>query len=375
MPRASSRSSSSASCSSAPHASSAAAVRRVGRRGRDPQRERERDEPLLRAVVQVPLDPAPRLVRRLDDAGARRLELDPGVDVGDRLPDELGERAQPRLGVPREGRADRAGRDGAPEPAVDDDRRRDGRTHAERAQLGGVLARHALVGVDPGRRERLLDPGERRRAADGDLPAGRERADAGSAPVGEHGREPRAVVAGRHRRIGVEVARHLARDELEDLVRRVLPRHHRGHAPQRPLLLQPAAQRQLEPLVLERERDGVAQRTAAERPVAAAAQHRGDAAAVVPHDRHVRRRGVDLARPAVRADPGLGIREPVRNIEPGSPSRAARLARAVPPPSASPARNEATGSVTTRPCSQDRGRQERRRAAARRARRRAGAPP
>ena len=139
---------------------------RRGGRGRDPERERERDEPLLRAVVQVALDPAARLVGRLDDAHARRLELDPGVDVGDRLPDELGERAEARLGVAREGRAGGPGRHGAPQPPVDDDRRADRRPHPQRAQLGRVLARHALVGVHPGGRERRLDPRERRRAAD-----------------------------------------------------------------------------------------------------------------------------------------------------------------------------------------------------------------
>ena len=39
------------------------------------ERERERDEPLLRAVVEVALEPAPGLVARLDDAGARRAQL------------------------------------------------------------------------------------------------------------------------------------------------------------------------------------------------------------------------------------------------------------------------------------------------------------
>ena len=35
------------------------------------QREQDCDEPLLRAVVEVPLEPLPCLVRRRDDAGAR----------------------------------------------------------------------------------------------------------------------------------------------------------------------------------------------------------------------------------------------------------------------------------------------------------------
>jgi hypothetical protein len=45
------------------------------RRLRRPQLERQRDELLLRPVVQVTLDPAPRCVGRRDDARARGLEL------------------------------------------------------------------------------------------------------------------------------------------------------------------------------------------------------------------------------------------------------------------------------------------------------------
>jgi hypothetical protein len=41
--------------------------------GREPQRERERDEPLLRAVVEVALQPAALGIAGLDDAGARRV--------------------------------------------------------------------------------------------------------------------------------------------------------------------------------------------------------------------------------------------------------------------------------------------------------------
>ena len=44
-------------------------------RARGPQRDRERDELLLRAVVQVALDPAPRGVRALHDPRARRAQL------------------------------------------------------------------------------------------------------------------------------------------------------------------------------------------------------------------------------------------------------------------------------------------------------------
>ena len=62
---------------------------------RHPQLKRERDEPLLRAVVQVPLEAAPLGVSGLDDAGARRGELLVRICVRDRLRDEIGEVAQP----------------------------------------------------------------------------------------------------------------------------------------------------------------------------------------------------------------------------------------------------------------------------------------
>src|SRR5262249_62037175 len=52
-------------------------VRRVRRepRLREAHRYRQRDEPLLSAVVEVPLEPAPRCGLRLDDAGTRPLQL------------------------------------------------------------------------------------------------------------------------------------------------------------------------------------------------------------------------------------------------------------------------------------------------------------
>ena len=52
---------------------------------------RQRDQPLLRAVVQVALDPAPRLVAGLHDAGARVGELLARLRVGQGLGDQLGE--------------------------------------------------------------------------------------------------------------------------------------------------------------------------------------------------------------------------------------------------------------------------------------------
>ena len=75
MPRASSRSSSSAARSSR-----FGRVERAGPVGvelgaQQPQREREHDEPLLGAVVEVALEPPARGVAGLDGPGARRAEL------------------------------------------------------------------------------------------------------------------------------------------------------------------------------------------------------------------------------------------------------------------------------------------------------------
>ena len=89
----------------------------------DAQVERDRHEPLLRAVVQVALEPPALGVAGLDDARARRGQLLVGVGVRERLGDQLGEVAQALLGALRE----RVGRPGArgeraPEVPADVDR-------------------------------------------------------------------------------------------------------------------------------------------------------------------------------------------------------------------------------------------------------------
>ena len=90
------------------------------------QVQRDRDEALLRAVVEVALQPPALGVARLDDAGARGGQLLVGVRVGQRLRDELGEVAQPLLVVVGQ-RVGRAGPRGqrAPQAAADAHRRRD----------------------------------------------------------------------------------------------------------------------------------------------------------------------------------------------------------------------------------------------------------
>ena len=78
MPRASSRSSAVAVArSSIASSSSSAASAGIGLElaAREPERQREADEVLLRAVVQVALEAAPGVVARRDDPGARRAQL------------------------------------------------------------------------------------------------------------------------------------------------------------------------------------------------------------------------------------------------------------------------------------------------------------
>ena len=71
------------------------------RRADHAQVERDRHEPLLRAVVEVALEPPALGVAGLDDARARGGELLVGVGVGERLRDQVGEVAQPLLERPR----------------------------------------------------------------------------------------------------------------------------------------------------------------------------------------------------------------------------------------------------------------------------------
>ena len=69
-PRASSRSSASARVQVLDAALDRRRGGRLSRRGREPQRQRKGDEPLLGAVVEIALDPAASLVGGFDDARA-----------------------------------------------------------------------------------------------------------------------------------------------------------------------------------------------------------------------------------------------------------------------------------------------------------------
>ena len=117
--------------------SSAAAVAGSAAPRREPQREHDADEALLGAVVEVALDPPASVIGGFDDPGARLLELDPRVDVGDRLRDQLGERAEARLRIGGEQVGRPARRERTPQLAVHEDRRGGGRADAALSQFPG----------------------------------------------------------------------------------------------------------------------------------------------------------------------------------------------------------------------------------------------
>src|SRR5213078_2248298 len=74
---------------------------------RQPQRERERDEPLLRAVVEVALEPAPLGVLRLDEPVPGGAELVLGaLAIGD-VAEKPGEDRQARQPNPGDRELDR----------------------------------------------------------------------------------------------------------------------------------------------------------------------------------------------------------------------------------------------------------------------------
>ena len=108
------------------------------------QRQAERDEPLLDAVVEVALDPPARLVRGGDDPSARRGELGLAFRVRDCGRDELGELLQSLLRVGREFLSS-VHRDHAPQASLDDDRAGDLRDDAEATYLPPPQARRVTT--------------------------------------------------------------------------------------------------------------------------------------------------------------------------------------------------------------------------------------
>ena len=97
----------------------------LGRHGRlsRAQLERERDELLLRAVVQVALDPLPCRIGGGHDPRARSGELRSALGIRDRGRHELGELGEPGLGLSGQRlRLTRRGGHQPPQRSVDDDR-------------------------------------------------------------------------------------------------------------------------------------------------------------------------------------------------------------------------------------------------------------
>src|ERR1039457_1397377 len=97
------------------------------RRLRRAQLQPARDEPLLDAVVQIALDPPPRLIRGGDDPRPRGHQLGVALRVRDRRGDELREARETRFGVPRERLVGllRVDEQNAPQPPLDNDRAAD----------------------------------------------------------------------------------------------------------------------------------------------------------------------------------------------------------------------------------------------------------
>ena len=114
------------------------------------ERDDREYESLLRSVVQVALDTAPRVVGGGDDASARGGERGTALGVGDRGGDELREAGQARLGFGAQRDAAAAGDERAPETVFDEDRTADRGTQPQpaaclRERAGGV---RVSVGAD-----------------------------------------------------------------------------------------------------------------------------------------------------------------------------------------------------------------------------------
>ena len=260
----------------------------------DPQHQRQRDEPLLRAVVEVALEPAALVVAGRDDPGARRRELLPRLGVGQRERDQLGEVGDPLLGAGQE-RLRLGGRDHhrAPELPGQRDRRADRGGEAVVAQPGGVRPGHGAEVVDAGGPAGGPDPRRGGRAVERELRAGRDRLGAGRAPRALDRRravvlEPDHVGGG-----GTEEPGDLLGRDGEDALRVVLARDDDRDAPERRLLRGEVAQLLLVAAALRDVADVAGEhRRAAElgprdpdlgRELAAVGAHRGQLERVVDH--------------------------------------------------------------------------------------------
>ena len=146
-----------------------------------PLRQAERDggvdEPLLRAIVQVPDDAAAGRVGLGEQTRSRGGELVLALGIQDRHRDQLGEVRDRRLGVRREARLARRGHgDHPPRPPADDDRTADRRAYAQRLVLTCDRPGRTLEAVHPRRPAGLRHQG-------GDARPVQREADADRRPV------------------------------------------------------------------------------------------------------------------------------------------------------------------------------------------------
>ena len=202
---------------------------------RDADREHERDEPLLRAVVQVALEPAPLLVGGGDETRARDHQLLARLGARDGEREQRREGREPVLDVVVE-RLVRARRDDhrAPRLVREQHRRGRGRDVARlaHARRHGALA----VRIDPRGRPGPLDRAEGRVVADRHHRADREQLLLRRAAPAPHHRRALDAVAHDGGRAHAGEPAGLDRDRLEDQRRIGLAGDERRDAAKRRLL-------------------------------------------------------------------------------------------------------------------------------------------
>jgi hypothetical protein len=214
--------------------------RRVFRQLRlgDAQPEREGDQALLRAVVEVPLEPAPLGVSRLDDACPRRRQLLAGLGVRERDRDKARELLQPLLDAGWKPAVAVAVRDrgGAPEPPRHHDRSGHSGAHAGGEHPLPEVGRLRLQ-VDPCRSARLRDA--RDRAAREGKPHAERRLEVAEPLPGAHDHHPVRIgdVANGRTGVGAEEPADLLRDDAEEPLRALLGRNRDGDAAEGGLLV------------------------------------------------------------------------------------------------------------------------------------------
>ena len=228
-----------------------------------PEAQRQRDEPLLGAVVKVALDPSARRVRGLDDPRSRGGQLLTRIHVRERRGDELGEAADPRLGARRERVRQLAGHhDRAPEATGHVDRSSDDRADPELAQPRRELALDAGVVVHALRAPASVELRGHRLALDRDALADRERRRVAPRPGADHRREALVLEADHVGALHREQLPELFADPAEEGRRGRAAGDHRRDSAQRSLF----GEERLEPGEVRRRRSSETEARPRERP-------------------------------------------------------------------------------------------------------------